>query len=105
MTKMYEMPQETYNIAVMDPKYYEDLFNFDKFKKEEKKLKVEVAAAAKKKKLVGMVVDDDLGGESEEEKVDRDEMPPGFMEWGLEEDVVYEAEDGEVVSLEYPEWF
>ncbi|MFS7911788.1 hypothetical protein Hanom_Chr02g00122211 [Helianthus anomalus] len=45
------------------------------------------------------------GDESDEEEVDRDEMPSRFIEWGLEKEVTYELEDGETITPQHPEWF
>ncbi|MFS7935953.1 hypothetical protein Hanom_Chr05g00409661 [Helianthus anomalus] len=88
---MHEMLQKLYAIANMKQKYsFEDLFNFEKFKEEEKKRKA--AEVAKKKKRLESAVDVNDEGDSEEEEVERYEMPAKFVECGLEEEVTYETE-------------
>ncbi|MFS7914659.1 hypothetical protein Hanom_Chr02g00156161 [Helianthus anomalus] len=37
--------------------------------------------------------------------MDRDEMPAKFIEWGLEEEVVYEQEDRKTFTPQHPKWF
>ncbi|MFS8003932.1 hypothetical protein Hanom_Chr13g01219681 [Helianthus anomalus] len=36
---------------------------------------------------------------------DQDEMHARFVEWGLEDEVLYETEDGNEVTTQHPEWF
>ncbi|MFS7913272.1 hypothetical protein Hanom_Chr02g00139921 [Helianthus anomalus] len=104
MIKMHEMLQELYATANLEPKYTgEDLFNFDKFKEEEEKRKA--TDAAKKKKRLESAVDVSEDDDIEEEEVERYVIPTKFVEWGLEDEVVYETEGCEEVAPQQPEWF
>ncbi|KAJ0530079.1 hypothetical protein HanLR1_Chr10g0363021 [Helianthus annuus] len=104
MTKMYEMIKELYSKAEMEPRFSsEDLFRFDKFKEEEEKRKAE--NAERKERRLESTVNVNEDDESEEEEVDKDEMPARFVEWGLEDEVMYETDGGEEVAPQHPEWF
>ncbi|MFS7890140.1 hypothetical protein Hanom_Chr00s000007g01615271 [Helianthus anomalus] len=78
-------------------------FDFEAFKEEETKRK-EKEAEAKKRRLESIEKVTE-GDDSDEEEMDRDEMPSRFIEWWLEEEVMYEQEDGETFTPQHPEWF
>ncbi|MFS7952305.1 hypothetical protein Hanom_Chr07g00605431 [Helianthus anomalus] len=104
MIKMHEMLQRRKRGSNLELKYLgEDLFNFDNFKEKEEKSRA--AEATKKKKRLESVVDVKEEGDNEEEEVDRYEIPTMFVEWGLEDEVIYETDGGEEVAPQHPKWF
>ncbi|MFS8008774.1 hypothetical protein Hanom_Chr14g01276851 [Helianthus anomalus] len=82
---------------------FAEIFDFDTFMEEETTRKAKEAEANKRRLESTEKVSE--GDESDEEEVDRDDMPAKFIEWGLEEEVVYEQEDGKIFSPQHPEWF
>ncbi|MFS8034527.1 hypothetical protein Hanom_Chr17g01582201 [Helianthus anomalus] len=61
--------------------------------------------AERKKRRLKSAVNINEDDESDEEEVDRDEIPKKFVEWGLEDDVLYKMEDGEEITPQHPDWF
>ncbi|MFS7936176.1 hypothetical protein Hanom_Chr05g00412411 [Helianthus anomalus] len=82
---------------------FAEIFDFEKFKEEETNRKAKEAEA--KKRRLESTEKVTKGDDSDEEGVDRDEIPSRFIEWGLEEEVTYEQEDGETFTPQHPEWF
>ncbi|KAJ0604370.1 hypothetical protein HanHA300_Chr02g0049031 [Helianthus annuus] len=104
LEKLYRMMRGICEKANIEPMFtFDEIFDFEAFIQEEMARK-EKEAEAKKKRLES--VDKALeGNESEEEEADREIMPPTFIEWGLEDEVLYEQEDGKTFTPEHPEWF
>ncbi|KAJ0450404.1 hypothetical protein HanHA300_Chr15g0555931 [Helianthus annuus] len=104
LEKLYRMMRGICEKANIEPMFtFDEIFDFEAFIQEETARK-EKEAEAKKKRLES--VDKALeGNESEEEEADREVMPPTFVEWGLEDEVLYEQEDGKTFAPEHPEWF
>ncbi|MFS8003838.1 hypothetical protein Hanom_Chr13g01218591 [Helianthus anomalus] len=65
---------------------FEEVFDFDAFIEEETTRKAKEVEA--KKRLLESTEKVTEGDESDEEEIDRDEMPAKFIEWGLEKEVV-----------------
>ncbi|XP_022024961.1 DNA ligase 1-like [Helianthus annuus] len=87
LEKMYRMMRNMCEQMKVKPMFsFEEIFDFEAFMEEETTRK-EKEAEAKKKRLesVEKVTE---GNESDEEEVDRDDMPARFIEWGLEEEVL-----------------
>ncbi|KAJ0570544.1 hypothetical protein HanHA300_Chr05g0179231 [Helianthus annuus] len=80
----------------------EDMYQVDPDDMEEMDLKWQMAMITlrlkkfqdKTKKRLESVEKVTEGDESDEEAVDRDDMPAKFLEWGLEDEVLYEQENG-----------
>ncbi|MFS7988170.1 hypothetical protein Hanom_Chr11g01031491 [Helianthus anomalus] len=102
--KLYRMMKKICAKIEIEPMFsFAEIFDFEAFKEEETKRK-EKEAEAKKRRLESTEKVTE-GDESDEEEMDRDEMPSRFIEWGLEEEIMYEQEDGETFSPQHPEWF
>ncbi|MFS7945774.1 hypothetical protein Hanom_Chr06g00528131 [Helianthus anomalus] len=82
---------------------FTEIFDFQAFKEEETHRKKKEAEAKKRRLESTEKVTE--GDDSDEEEMDRDEMPSRFIEWGLEEEVIYEQENGETLTPQHPEWF
>ncbi|MFS7929074.1 hypothetical protein Hanom_Chr04g00328291 [Helianthus anomalus] len=102
--KLYRMIRSICAKTEIEPMFsFEEVFDFDAFIEEESTRKAkEVEAKKRRLESTEKVIE---GDESDEEEVDRDEMPAKFIEWGLEEEVEYEQEDGKTFSPQHPEWF
>ncbi|XP_021995836.1 uncharacterized protein LOC110893021 [Helianthus annuus] len=104
LEKMYRMMRNMCEQMKVKPMFsFEEIFDFEGFVEEENTRK-EKEAEAKKKRLESVDKVSE-GNESDEEAVDRDDMPAKFLEWGLEDEVLYEQENGKTFAPEHPEWF
>ncbi|MFS7977430.1 hypothetical protein Hanom_Chr10g00903871 [Helianthus anomalus] len=104
MEMLYRILKAVFSKIDMEPMFsIAEVFNNKKFKEDEAKRKAEEAEI--KKTRLKSAVNVTEGDESDEEEADRDEMPSKFVEWGLEDDVLCELEDGEEFSPQHPEWF
>ncbi|MFS7969068.1 hypothetical protein Hanom_Chr09g00804831 [Helianthus anomalus] len=102
--KLYIMMKNICVKIEIEPMFsFAEIFDFETFMEEETNRKAKEAEANKRRLESTERVTE--GDDSDEEEVDRDEMPSRFIEWGLEEEVVYEQEDGETFSPQHPEWF
>ncbi|MFS8034575.1 hypothetical protein Hanom_Chr17g01582771 [Helianthus anomalus] len=103
MEKMYRLIRELCAKAEVQPMFSAtDIFDYKKFNVEEDNRKSEEAERKKRRLESAVNVNED--DERDEEEVDRDEMLTRFVEWGLEEEVLYETEEGdEVVNVEKTE--
>ncbi|MFS7929870.1 hypothetical protein Hanom_Chr04g00337461 [Helianthus anomalus] len=102
--KLYTMMKSICAKIEIEPMFsFAEVFDFDAFMEEETTRKAKEAKA--KKKHLESTEKVSEGEESDEEEMDRDEMPAEFIQWGLEEEVVYEQEDGKTFSPQHPEWF
>ncbi|MFS7994293.1 hypothetical protein Hanom_Chr12g01104191 [Helianthus anomalus] len=102
--KLYRMMRSTCEQIEIEPMFsFEEIFDFDAFVDEETTRKVKETEV--KKRHLESTEKVTEGDESDEEEVDRDEMSTKFLKWGLEEEVVYEQEDGKTFSPQHPEWF
>ncbi|KAJ0523901.1 hypothetical protein HanIR_Chr10g0498791 [Helianthus annuus] len=104
LEKMYRMMRGMCEKMKIEPMFtFDEIFDFDAFIEEETSRK-EKEAESKKKRLESVDKISE-GDESEEEEVDREDMPSKFVEWGLEDEVLYEQENGKTFAPEHPEWF
>ncbi|MFS7925258.1 hypothetical protein Hanom_Chr04g00282521 [Helianthus anomalus] len=102
--KVYRIMRSMCAKMEIEPMFsFEEVFDFDVFIEEETTRKAKEAKAKKKRLESTERVTE--GDESDEEEVDRDETHAKFIEWGLEEEVVYEQEDRKNFSPQHPEWF
>ncbi|MFS8022316.1 hypothetical protein Hanom_Chr16g01438051 [Helianthus anomalus] len=102
--KLYRMMKKICAKIEIEPMFsFAEIFDFEKFKEDETNRKAKEAEAKKRRLESSEKVTE--GDESDEEEVDRDEMPSKFIQWGLEEEVTYEQEDGEMFTPQHPEWF
>ncbi|MFS7999597.1 hypothetical protein Hanom_Chr12g01168241 [Helianthus anomalus] len=82
---------------------FTEIFDFEAFKEEETNRKKKEAETKKRRlESTEKVTEWD---DSDEEEMDRDEMPARFIDWGFEEEVIYEQEDGKTFTPQHPEWF
>ncbi|KAJ0827439.1 hypothetical protein HanRHA438_Chr17g0825731 [Helianthus annuus] len=104
LEKLYRMMRGICEKTKIEPMFsFDEVFDFDAFIEAETARK-EKEAEAKKRRLesVNKVSE---GDESDEEEIDREDMPSKFIEWGLEDEVLYEQENGKTFAPEHPEWF
>ncbi|MFS7929419.1 hypothetical protein Hanom_Chr04g00332341 [Helianthus anomalus] len=95
--KLYRMIRSTCAKKEIEPMFsFEEIFDFDAFIEEETARKAKEVEAKKRRLESTEKVTE--GDESDEKEVDRDDMPAKFIEWGLEEEVVYEQDDGKTFS-------
>ncbi|MFS7968627.1 hypothetical protein Hanom_Chr09g00799841 [Helianthus anomalus] len=102
--KLYRMMKKICEKIEIEPMFsFADIFDFEAFKEEEaNRKKKEVETKKRRLESTEKVTE---GDESYEAEIDRDEMHAKFIEWGLEEEVVYEQEDGKTFTPQHPEWF
>ncbi|MFS7905626.1 hypothetical protein Hanom_Chr01g00049901 [Helianthus anomalus] len=102
--KLYKMMKKICAKIEIEPMFsFAYIFDFEAFKEEEANWKKKEAETKKHRLESTEKVTE--GDESDEEEIDRDEMPAKFIEWGLEEEVMYEQEDGKTFTPQHPEWF
>ncbi|MFS8033828.1 hypothetical protein Hanom_Chr17g01574171 [Helianthus anomalus] len=102
--KLYRMMMNICPKIEIEPVFsFAEIFDFKAFKEVETNRKKKEAEAKKRRLESTEKVTE--GDYSDEEEMDRDEMPAKFIEWGLEEEVVYEQEDGKTFTPQHPEWF
>ncbi|MFS7987246.1 hypothetical protein Hanom_Chr11g01020191 [Helianthus anomalus] len=102
--KLYIMMKKICAKVEIEPMFsFAEIFDFEAFEEEETNRKKKEAEAKKRRLESTEKVTE--GDDSDEEEMDRDEMPSRFIDWGLEEEVMYKQEDGETFSPQHPEWF
>ncbi|MFS7951976.1 hypothetical protein Hanom_Chr07g00601581 [Helianthus anomalus] len=93
LEKMYRMMKNVCEQLKIKPMFsFDEIFDFEAFIQEET-VRKEKESEGKKRRLES-VEKATVGDESDEEEVDRDDMLARFIELGLEEEVLYEQENG-----------
>ncbi|XP_022024046.1 uncharacterized protein LOC110924335 [Helianthus annuus] len=100
--KLYRMMRNMCEQMKIKPMFsFDEILDFETFIEEETARK-EKEAETKKRRLesVEKVTE---GDESDEEEVDRDDMPSRFIEWGLEEEVLWDLREHGRLDLLNPD--